>query len=320
MTKEKIKGHLAILTAFIIFGLNIPITKSVMNEGMVSSYGITYMRMFVAAIVFWVVSFFYPREHVNRKDMIVLFLGGLFGVVLNQGSFVVGLEFTTPIDAALVATLAPVLVMLLSAMYLKEPITWKKTMGVVLGAAGAILIIVSGTLKVTEGSNNSWIGGLLCFLASLSYAIYLVITKPIIKRYSTVTLMKWMFLYAALLCLPLGAGEVLQAKAFTAEAGFSVILRLLYITLLATCVAYLLIPVALKRLRPTTVSMYNYIQPLVAAVAAIILGQDTMGWQKPVAAVLIFSGVYLVMKSKSREDVEREKGIQPPAGQTPLKD
>lgn len=316
MTKEKIKGHLAILTAFVIFGLNIPITKSVMNDGMVSSFGITYMRMFVAAIMFWAVSFFYPREHVSRKDMFILFLGGLFGVVLNQGSFVVGLEFTTPIDAALVATLAPVMVMLLSAMYLKEPITWKKTAGVVLGGAGAVLIIVSGTLKVMPGGNNSWIGGLLCFLASFSYAIYLVIVKPIINRYSTVTLMKWMFLYAALLCLPFGFGDVLHAKAFTAGAGLSVILRLLYITLMATFVAYFMIPIALKHLRPTTVSMYNYIQPLVAAVAAILLGQDTMGWQKPVAAALIFSGVYLVMKSKSRADVEREKGEKPPVEKT----
>lgn len=308
MTREKIKGHVAMLIAAIIFGLNIPITKSLMSEGWLSSIGVTYLRMIVAAVSFWTASLFFPREKVARKDMFVLFLGGLFGVMINQASFIVGLEYTSPIDAGLVITITPVLVMILAAIYLKEPITIKKAGGVALGASGAILIILSVNQEHVPGvSENPFLGNMLCFLSSLSYAIYLIVTKPIMQKYSPVTLMKWMFLFAAILSLPLGYSAVITAPAFTAATNYTVILRVLFFTFFATFITYLLIPVALKRIRPTTVSMYNYVQPLVAAVVAISIGQDLLTWQKPVAALLIFGGVYLVTQSKSRADVEKSR-------------
>lgn len=300
---EKLKGNLVMLITVIIFGLNIPVTKSLMPEW-ISSYGVTYLRMAFACVAFWTISLFLPKEKVAPKDMVVMFFGGLFGMVFNQMAFVVGLDKTSPIDAGIIATVTPLLVMLLSAIFLKEPISLKKAGGVGLGASGALLIILSGMHMATAGS-SSLEGNTLCFFSSLSYAIYLIFTRSIIQKYSPVTLMKWMFLYAAIISLPFGYRDVLEAKAFTAAADFSVWWRVIYFTLFATFITYFLIPVALKRIRPTTVSMYNYVQPLVASITAISLGQDSLTWEKPIAGILIFSGVYLVTISKSRADVER---------------
>ncbi|MFR0834954.1 MAG: DMT family transporter [Barnesiella sp.] len=307
MNREKIKGHAAMLVASVIFGLNIPVSKSIMINGWMSSTGLTYLRMFVATIAFWLISLFFPREPVTRRDMFILFFGGILGILLNQGSFIIGLGYTSPIDAGLIVTVSPVLVMLLSAMVLKEPVTLKKTGGVFLGGAGAIIIILSGASGVHSAGSNPLLGNLLCLSGALFYSVYLIITKPIMQRYTPITLMKWMFLYSALLSMPFGLPEILGARAFTAETQISVLLRLGYITLLATFFTFFLIPVALKRIRPTTVSMYNYVQPLVASIAAILAGQDALTWEKPIAAACIFAGVYMVTQSKSRADVLREK-------------
>ncbi len=302
---EKLKGHLVMLITVVIFGLNIPVTKSLMPEW-VSSYGVTLLRMAFACVAFWTVSLFLPKEKVSAKDMFIMVLGGLFGMVFNQMSFIVGLDMTSPIDAGIIATVTPLLVMLLSAVFLKEPISLKKAGGVGLGAAGALLIILSG-MNAGSSGNSDLVGNIFCFISSLSYAIYLIFTRSIIQKYSPVTLMKWMFLYATVVSLPFGYGDVVSAKAFTVAAGFSVWWRVVYFTLFATFITYFLIPVALKRIRPTTVSMYNYVQPLVASIAAMSLGQDSMTWEKPVAGILIFTGVYFVTVSKSRADVEQAR-------------
>ncbi len=307
MNRDKIKGHLAILLASVIFGLNISITKGLMAEGWIDSMGVTYARMIVACVAFWVASLFVPHEPVTRRDLVILFFGGFLGIMLNQASFIIGLDYTAPIDAGLVLTITPVLVMIFSAIFLKEPISVKKAGGVFLGAAGAILIVLSSVHGHTAMARNPLLGNLLVLLSCCSYGTYLIITRSIMQRYSPITLMKWMFLFAAIMALPLGAKHVLSAKALSPEAGFDVWWRMAYFTLGATFITYLLIPVALKRIRPTTVCMYNYVQPLVATIAAIMLGQDTLSWQKPVAAVLIFTGVYMVTQSRAREDVERDE-------------
>ena len=148
-------------------------------------------------------------------------------------------------------------------------------------------------------------GNLLCFLSVISYATYLVISKPIAQRYSPVTLMKWMFLFSTILMVPFSMQEVVNAKLFSSETTFSALSSLFYVVFCATFLAYLFIPIALKRIRPTTISMYNYAQPLVAAALAIFMGQAKLTWDKPVAALLVFTGVYLVTQSKSRAELEK---------------
>ena len=212
---------------------------------------------------------------------------------------------TSPIDAGLIVTMNPVMVMLISAVVLKEPITSKKAGGVLIGACGALLIIWQ-SYTINQGHGGSLIGNLLCFISVVSYATYLVISKPIAQRYSPVTLMKWMFLFSTILMLPFSMQDVVNAKLFSSATTFSALSSLFYVVFCATFLAYLFIPIALKRIRPTTISMYNYAQPLVAATLAILMNQDTLTWDKPVAALLVFTGVYLVTQSKARADLENE--------------
>lgn len=303
MTKDKWHGHLAILASNFIFGLNSPIAKTIVPEW-ISPYALTLVRMFFAALLFWTVSFFVPKEHVKIRDLVIIFWGALFGLIGSQLSFANALLYTSPVNITIIAAMTPVVVMLLAAFVLKEPITIKKVAGVLIGISGALLIIMQST-AMGSGKEGSLIGNLFCIANTVTYAIYLVITRSISQRYSPVTLMKWMFLFAALISLPLGIGDLSTSKIFTNETSLNLLLRLSYIVIMATGIAYFLVPMALKRIRPTTVSMYNNVQPIVASVIAIILGQDVMSWDKPVAVCLVFVGVYLVTQSKSREELEK---------------
>ena len=283
------------LGACITFGLLAPVSKSLFGTGLVSAYALTMMRMGGGAVVFWIASLFTRREHVPPRDLLLFFFASLLGIVLNQGTYVLGVSKTSPIDASVVTTTTPIFVMVIAALYLREPITGKKILGVVVGAAGALLLILSGAHLVSGRTGSGSVSGdLLCLFAQLSFATYFVVFKKLISRYSPVTLMKWMFLYATACCLPFGYSDL---KA-----------QIAYVVLGATFLAYLLMPIGQKNLRPTVASSYNYVQPLVATLVAVSLGMDTFGWLKGVAVLLVFAGVYIVTISKSRAQLEAEAG------------
>ena len=304
MNKAKLQGHIAMLFTSLIFGVNIPLSKNLMPDW-ISPIGLTYSRFAFGAVAFWVISLFFKWEKVTRKDMATLFLGSLLGVGINQASFISGLERTSVTNASIVITVTPILAMIISFFILKEPITLKKAGGVLIGLIGVLTMILTSQLA-GHGREASVIGDMLCVLSSLSYAFFLVLSRGISKRYSSVTLMKWMFLFSALMFFPLGSKELFSAKIF--QSGSSVAWgSYLYMLIGATMITYLLIPFAQRTIRPTTIGMYNYLQPLVAAFIAIMWGHDTFSWIKPISAVLIFTGVYFVTTSKSREDVERER-------------
>lgn len=298
MTKQKWEGHIAILATNLIFGLNTPTAKTLVPQW-ISPTALTLLRMSVAALIFWSIAFFLQREKVSRKDLITIFFGALFGLVGAQLSFAKALLYTTPVNISLIAAMTPVVVMLMAALFLKEPITFKKAAGVLSGVAGALLLI----LHTASGqyAPNNLLGNLLCVVNIITYGIYLIITRTVSQRYSPVTLMKWMFLFSAFISLPLGWNDLPAAGAFSATAPAHVLWRLAYVVIMATGVAYFLVPLALKRIRPTTVSIYNNAQPLIASTVAILLGQDIFSWDKPVAALLVFTGVYLVTQSKAKE-------------------
>lgn len=304
MNKPKVQGHIAMLITSLIFGVNIPLSKNLMPDWM-SPLGLTYSRFAFGAMAFWLLSLFLKSEKVTRKDMGTLFLGSLLGVGINQAAFIAGLQLTTATNASIVITITPILAMIISFFILKEPITFKKAGGVILGLIGVLSVILTTEISIAS-REASMIGDLLCVVSSLSYAFFLVLTRGISKRYSSITIMKWMFLFSAVLFMPLGYKDVVSAKIFTdgtAVAWSSYI----YLLVGATFITYLLIPVAQKQIRPTTIGMYNYLQPLVASFIAVMWGQDIFSWTKPFAALLIFSGVYFVTTSKSREDIERER-------------
>ncbi|MDR3093469.1 MAG: DMT family transporter [Bacteroidales bacterium] len=301
---EKLKGHITILCASIMFGVNIPISKSLLEA--IGPFGWSFTRASFACSCFWIVSLLMPRERLHcKKDFWMLLVCALFGMVFNQLCFVVGLASTSSIDASIIATIVPVLVMLIAAVVLKEPITHMKVAGVLIGATGALLLVLSGAHNAVGA--KSLRGDLFCMGSSLSYAIYLVVSKPLAQRYSAITVMKWTFLFSSCFLLPTSFIDLLRLSPAICDTQLS--LQVSYSLILGTFVPYLLVPMALKKLRPTTISMYNYVQPLVASLLAVLVLHDSFTWVKCLAAVLVFAGVYVVNKSKSRAQMEAEKRV-----------
>ncbi|MCL2727258.1 MAG: DMT family transporter [Bacteroidales bacterium] len=294
------KGHFSLLVAYIIFGLSAPIGKSAMMEGGIAPLSLTFFRMAGAALLFWIASLLAPRERVAKKDLLLLLGASTFGVIINQICYIGGLAKTSPVDASLIATLGPIITMLVAAVYLKEPITFKKVLGVLVGAAGVLLLIITG-INVLNGESHAS-GNLLVLTSGFSFAIYLTVFRDVVRRYSSVTVMKWMFLYATIICTPLCFKHV-SAIDYGALS-FSVYWKIAFVVCCATFISYMLLPVGQKRLRPTIVSMYNYLQPIVSSGVAVAMGLDVFGWSKGASTVLVFLGVYIVTRSKSRAQVE----------------
>ena len=299
---QKQQGNLIMLFVAIVFGLNMPISKHVLNESYISSFGLTVLRMTFATITFWITSLFLPKEKVEKKDRLILLVGGLVGIVLNQGSFLYGLATTSPVDASIITTSSPLFAMVIAALVLKEPITAKKFGGVIVGAAGAIFLVYS-THHGEDVQSASLKGNLAVVGGAFFYAFYLIITREISKKYSPVTIMKWMFLYSTILLLPLGFGDIASANLFH-QADMKPFLFVGFVLFGATYITYMLMPLAQKRIRPTTMAMYNNLQPLVASFIAISIGQDTFSIEKAFSGILILLGVYLVTQSKSKADMD----------------
>ncbi len=302
MLSNRAKGHLSIAVTNIIFGVNILVVESLLKKFHIGADILSLLRMLFGMVAFWVLFFFLPRQKVAFKDLFLLFLCGLFGILLNQLSFIVGMQYTDPINASLVITITPVLVMILAAVILKEPITWIKVGGVSMGLIGAAMIIVAGK-EISFSLEKNW-GAVFCFLSSLFYAIYLVINKPLLKKYAPTTILRWMFTFAAVVYLPIVGHKLPEVvwSSFPAEAYW----EMAYLLIGATFTTYFLIGISLQYLRPTTLSTYNYLQPIVASLLAILLFGEQLTWIKIVAATLIFGGVFLVTRSKSRQDMEKK--------------
>ena len=303
---EKIcwKGHASMLGANTMWGLMSPISKFVMLGGAVTPLVVTDLRIFGAMILFWIVSFFRKPEHVGHKDLAKLFGASLLAIVFNQGCFIFGVGLTSPVDASIITTSMPLLVMVLAAIYLKEPITGKKVLGIAVGATGALLLIL-GSHQVSEakaaGNHYIW-GDLLVLLAQFSYALYFVLFKNFVNKYSLITIMKWMFTYAFICALPFSYNDLLHTEWKSLQN--TEIGALVFIVVGSTFISYVLIVIGQKNLRPTVAGMYNYVQPLVASIVAVCWGMDTFNFVKIISVALIFGGVYLVTNSRSKAEME----------------
>ena len=302
MENKKLTGHIALFSANVIFGINNPISRTLMPE-ILSPYTLTFFRLAGGMLLFWAVSIFTKREHVSPKDIFLLFIASFFGLTLNQLPFFVGLSMTSPIDASIVVTMLPIVTMILAAIIIKEPITLMKAIGVVVGASGALLLIFSSQTK-HAGNGNFW-GDLIVFSATISFAIYLTVFKGLITRYSPVTIMKWMFLFSTIVCAPFCYKPLMETD-FTLLSA-DTYWRIGYMVVFATFLGYLLVPIGQKVLRPTTLSMYNYVQPVVGSLLAVIIGIDIFGYEKALSGVLVFAGVYIVTQSKSKAQMDAEK-------------
>ena len=271
-------------TANMMWGLMSPISKMVLITSIITPFIIVEIRVIGAAI------------------LLKLFFASMLGVLFNQGLFTIGLGMTSPVDASIITTSTPILTMIIAAIYLKEPITNKKVSGIFLGASGALLLIVSNqNTSGTTHNSNIW-GDIVCLTAELSFALYLVLFKQLISRYSPITLMKWMFTYAAICIIPFSFQDITHLEWLSLEP--NIWYGLSFILLGSTFVSYLLAPTGQRYLRPTVVSMYCYVQPIVASCVAVYWGMDSFNLLKIIAVICVFSGVFLVTRSKSRADME----------------
>lgn len=305
MQNQKIQAHVAIFFANVIFGLGVPVTKLLL-EDWVSP--MTYMatRSLGAAIVFWIIASLMAPEKVERRDLMVIMLGGLMGFVVSQTLTAWALDYTSPVYFSLIATLTPVAVMLMAALFIGERITGLKFLGVLLGIAGAVLMVVMGQ---TSGSgSNDVLGIILAILSVLTWAIYMIITRKVAQKYTPVTQMKYVFLISAIVTVPIAWPELAEQRLFSAETfGWDGALEMAFIVLMATVLGYFLIPFAMKSLSATTVSIYTNLQPIVASFIAIMIGQDRLTWDKPVAAILVLLSAYIVtvVTTKSEEKARK---------------
>ena len=297
---KNIQGHLFALTANILWGLMSPIGKSALTE--FSALSVTTFRMVGAAACFWLLSLFCKREQVDHRDMLKIFFASLFASVFNQGVFIFGLSMTSPIDASIVTTTLPIVTMIVAAIYLKEPVTNKKVSGIFVGAMGALILIISS--QGANSSDGNILGDLLCLIAQISFSIYLTVFKGLSQKYSPITLNKWMFVYASMCYIPFSYHDMtaIQWSGISTAA----LLQVGYVVVGGSFLAYICIMSAQRMLRPTVVSMYNYMQPIVASTVAIMIGLGTFNLEKGIAIALVFLGVYIVTQSKSRKDFEKE--------------
>lgn len=301
-TNRPLTAHLCILSACIIWGLMAPIGKIVMQNG-IDGINLVLFRVSGAAILFWIASLFTKHEHVPLKDILAFSGAGIFGLIGNQCCFTIGLGITSPSNASIVTTSLPIFAMILSAIILKEPITGKKAVGVGIGCAGALILIL-GTATTHDSRAGDIRGDLLCILAQFSFALYLAIYRDYLRRYSPLTVSKWMFTWATLLLAPFLSSHVNSTDWNAVSTGAW--LGTAFVVICATFLAYLLVQMAQKVLRPTVVSVYNYVQPIVAVAVSLAAGMCIFTWKQAIAVALVFGGVWLVIKSKSRSDMEAE--------------
>ncbi len=286
---QTLKAHSSMLATTVIFGIHYTVAKGLMPDAFTPKQ-LLFLRLAGGFILFWIFQKLFVPEKVERRDLFKFALCGLFGFALNQMLFYEGLNLTSPVDASLIHLLNPVLVLIFAHLIIGERITLLKVTGIALGASGALVLVVSG--RHVDFSGGQSVGNVLVLLNMVFYALYLVLIKPLVGKYHTTTILKWVSFFGFLFVLPVTAKPALET-AFD-RISLSAFLGLAYVILINTFVAYLLINYSLKCLTPATVSYYNYIQPFIASVMSVSIGQSVLTPVKLIAAALIFAGVFLV--------------------------
>ena len=283
--------HLALFGTSLLYGINYTVAKGLMPDHL-EPLGFILTRAFGALLMFWLLGSLYKSEKIERNDFIRLAFCGLFGVALNQSLFFSGLNLTTPINAAIIMTTNPIMVLIATGIILKERLTKTRWLGIGIGLSGALLVIAVG--KSIHFGSDTVLGDLMIFLNATSYGIYLVIVKPLMVKYKPLTVIKWVFLFGALYVFPFGIGQFMDVEWSTFDG--SIWGAVTFVVIGTTFLAYLFNIYALKSLSPSVVSSYIYAQPVIASLIAVTLGADSLDSIKIMATLLIFIGVYLVSK------------------------
>ena len=301
--KRPLIAHLCLFCSGAFWGLMAPVGKDAMMHR-IDGIDLVSFRVLGGAILFWLTSFFTKKEKVPVKDIFLFGAAGIFALVFNQCSYTIGLNMTSPSNSSIMTTSMPIFAMVLSFLILKEPITWKKLVGVLMGCVGAIIIITTSATSGNAKVGNIW-GDLLCMSAQLSFALYLALFKNLLSKYSLFTINKWMFTWATIVIWPFTIGHV-GAIDF-ASVPMSTWWEAGYVIFFGTYLGYICMMIGQKTLRPTVVSVYNYVQPVVSVSVSVMASLAVFKGMQAFAALLIFSGVWLVVKSKSKRDMEKEE-------------
>lgn len=290
----------------LIYGVSFTIAKDVMPT-YVKPYGFILIRVFGATILFWLISFFGPherqrtgeaKEKIQLNDFPRIIAAAFFGVALNMLTFFKGLSFTSPISAAVIMVTTPIIVLILSAIIINENIKLRKILGVLLGLFGTGFLILYG--KSIGNATNASLGNLLVFINAVSYAFYLILVKKLMDKYNAFTFVKWIYTFGLLMVLPFGWSEYQEIQWATIPT--YILWEIVFVVLFTTFFTYLFNLLSMRELKPTTVAVFIYLQPLFATIFAIILRKDELTWVKIVSAVLIFVGVYLVTQKRVKSD------------------
>ena len=294
-------AHLSMFGACAFWGLMAPLGKDAMTHGLDGLTMVSF-RVLGGCILFWLTSLFVKKEQVPTKDKLMFIGAAVFGLVTNQCCYTIGLSITSPINASIVTTSMPIFAMILAALILKEPITGKKALGVLMGCSGALILILTSASAVSDKVGDIR-GDLLCLAAQFSFALYLSLFNPLIRRYSVFTINKWMFFWATLLVIPFTFGHVQEVVSRHIPA--TTWWEAAYVVVFGTYLGYILTMIGQKTLRPTVVSVYNYVQPIVSVVVSVLTGLGILKPSHALAVILVFTGVWLVTKSRSRQDMEK---------------
>lgn len=296
--RNTLSGHIACFTAYAIFGVNIIVCKDLTSGHLISPIAIFTLRSLGAGLMFWILSLFLPYEKVEKQDYLKILAAAFLGYFVTQLTFLMAIPDVTPMHCSIISSMSPIYTMFIAAIVLKEPLSWQKAGGVALSLCGILFLILNNATGSSGITESTLSGIFLMFLNSLSFSLYLGIFKPVIAKYSVVTFMKWIFLFSALMSLPLSFREVFSFG--WTQIPTEHMWELGYLIVFATFMSYFLIPFGQKRIRPTLVSMYSYIQPIIATVISVIIGMDMLTWQKVLAAALVFGGVIVVSRSRSK--------------------
>ena len=297
---NRILALLAAFSATTIYGLNHTIAKVIMPH-YIGAFGFIMLRVVGAAILFWILSLFIPNEKIERKDYYRIFFGALLGMCINMLMFFKGLQLSTPINSGVIVTLTPIIILILSAFFLKEKLTKIKLLGITIGFSGALLLILSGNTSQVVNAPNVSLGNSMMLINSICYGSYLVIVKPLTKKYNIITLMKWMFLLGIFMTSPITYSEFSEVSWNTLP--FEAIWRMAFVIIGTTFLTYLFNVYALKTLPATTIGAFTYLQPLITILYAVITGNDILDGIKISACLLVFFGVYLVSKKVKTENL-----------------
>jgi drug/metabolite transporter (DMT)-like permease len=287
------KRYLALIAAFLatsIYGINHTVAKEVMPI-YIGSSGFIMLRLLGATLIFWLISLFTSNEKIEKKDFLKILLASILGMCVNMLAFFRGLELSTPINSGIIITLSPVLVLILSYFFLKEKVTVKKIIGILIGFSGAVFLILNSS-KTGINAPNIPLGNSFFLLNASAYAGYLIVIKPLTRKYNIFTLMKWLFLIGLVLSTPITFNQFVEVN--WTELPWFAIWRMAYVVIGTTFLTYLFNIYALKTLSPTTVGSFIYLQPIITIGFALITGNDVLDTTKMFSCLLVFIGIYLV--------------------------